>query len=759
MGQNLILNMNDHGFVVCAFNRTVEKVDRFLANEAKGTKVIGAKSMEDMVSKLKKPRRVMMLVKAGSAVDAFIAQLVPLLEPGDIIIDGGNSEYRDSIRRCKELESKKLLFVGSGVSGGEDGARYGPSLMPGGSDAAWAHIKPIFQSIAAKVGSEPCCDWVGGDGAGHFVKMVHNGIEYGDMQLICEAYHLMKNALGMSTDEMSKVFVEWNKGELDSFLIEITKDILAYKDSDGTPLVEKIRDSAGQKGTGKWTAISALEYGMPVTLIGESVFARCLSSLHAERVEASSHLKGPATTKYAGDKKEFIEHIRKALYASKIVSYAQGFMLMREAAKEFNWTLNYGGIALMWRGGCIIRSVFLGNIKDAFIKNPSLQNLLLDDFFKTAIHNCQDSWRKVVAAAVTLGIPTPAFSTALAFYDGYRSARLPANLIQAQRDYFGAHTYELLSKPGHFVHTNWTGHGGSKTVIVYSSLSGKFSDPLTFEISDKLRQRTVDDWNDTPRKSRPPEDEMHEKWIVLTTVNPPTADVKKLAGIEGWKVVVVGDTKTPADWRYPNCIFLRIEKRKTLSIASMIHCHIRVMAVVVLNSFTIRKCLRFLRAQMEALNQSENNSTEDEEVIDTITVNAGASLSVPESASFDSTRAISSDQKREEQAKGKRQNHQCEYTGSSQRADPNQHFAVVKGRLRCNACSEVFSDKKSFFERHTKSKKREKGLADIERNKSEQQSIKECLQKRAKIDIFTKSLELQTHNFLITSLELRAHNF
>lgn len=469
MGQNLILNMNDHGYVVCAFNRTVEKVDRFLENEAKGTKIIGAKSMKEMVATLKKPRRVMMLVKAGPAVDDFIEMLLPLLEAGDIIIDGGNSEYKDSNRRSKYLESKGLLFVGSGVSGGEDGARYGPSLMPGGSEKAWAHIKPIFQSIAAKVGKEPCCDWVGEDGAGHFVKMVHNGIEYGDMQLICEAYHLMKSALGMSPDEMSKVFEEWNKGELDSFLIEITKDILAFKDSDGTPLVEKIRDSAGQKGTGKWTAISALEYGMPVTLIGESVFARCLSSLQSERVSASKELKGPSKTKYSGDKKEFVEHIRQALYASKIVSYAQGFMLMREAAKEFGWKLNFGGIALMWRGGCIIRSAFLGNIKEAFMKNPNLQNLLLDDFFKAAIHKCQDSWRTVVAAAVTLGIPTPAFSTALAFYDGYRSARLPANLIQAQRDYFGAHTYELLNEKGKFVHTNWTGHGGSVSSSTYQA--------------------------------------------------------------------------------------------------------------------------------------------------------------------------------------------------------------------------------------------------------------------------------------------------
>ncbi|KAJ1528425.1 hypothetical protein ONE63_006837 [Megalurothrips usitatus] len=469
MGQNLILNMNDHGFVVCAYNRTTEKVDQFLANEAKGTKIIGAHSLEEMVAKLKKPRRVMMLVKAGSAVDDFIAKLEPLLEPGDIIIDGGNSEYQDTQRRTKDLKSRGLLFVGSGVSGGEDGARYGPSLMPGGNPEAWPYIKDIFQSISAKVGNDPCCDWVGEDGAGHFVKMVHNGIEYGDMQLICEAYHLMKSALGLSPDEMSRVFEEWNKGELDSFLIEITKDILKFKDNDGLPLVEKIRDCAGQKGTGKWTAISALDYGQPVTLIGESVFARCLSSLTDERSQASKVLKGPQNTQFTGDKKQFLEHIRQALYASKIVSYAQGFMLLREAAKVHGWNLNYGGIALMWRGGCIIRSVFLGNIKLAFEKNPGLVNLLLDPFFTEAVHKCQSSWRTVVASAAQLGIPVPCFSTALAFYDGYRSERLPANLIQAQRDYFGAHTYELLARPGQFIHTNWTGHGGNVSASTYQA--------------------------------------------------------------------------------------------------------------------------------------------------------------------------------------------------------------------------------------------------------------------------------------------------
>ena len=469
MGQNIILNMNDHGFVVCAFNRTVEKVDQFLANEAKGTNIVGAHSMEEMVAKLKKPRRVMLLVKAGSAVDAFIDKLVPLLEAGDIIIDGGNSEYQDTIRRTKSLEEKGLLYVGSGVSGGEEGARYGPSMMPGGNPKAWPHIKPIFQAICAKSGNDPCCDWVGEGGSGHYVKMVHNGIEYGDMQLICEAYHLLKDCLGLSHDRMSAILKDWNKGELDSFLIEISANILGYKDVDGSPLVEKIRDSAGQKGTGKWTAISALDSGMPVTLIGESVFARCLSSLKNERINASKVLQGPKETRYKGDEHQFIEAVRQALYASKIISYAQGFMLLRQAAKDYGWNLNYGGIALMWRGGCIIRSVFLGNIKEAYEKKPNLENLLMDDFFNAAIHKCQASWRKVVATAVELGVPTPAFSTALAFYDGYRSERLPANLIQAQRDYFGAHTYELLSNPGKFVHTNWTGTGGNVSASTYDA--------------------------------------------------------------------------------------------------------------------------------------------------------------------------------------------------------------------------------------------------------------------------------------------------
>jgi 6-phosphogluconate dehydrogenase len=468
MGQNFILNMNDHGFKVTAYNRTTEKVDRFMANEAKGTNIFGAHSIEEMVKSLKRPRRVMLLVKAGPVVDKFIEQIVPHLEPGDIIIDGGNSEWGDSNRRAKELEEKGLLYVGTGVSGGEEGARFGPSLMPGGSEAAWAHVKDIFQKCCAKVNDEPCCDWVGPAGSGHFVKMVHNGIEYGDMQLCCEAYHLMKDALGMTPKEMSPVFEEWNKGELDSFLIEITRDILAYEE-DGKPLVEQIMDRAGQKGTGKWTAITSLDLGMPVTLIGESVFARCLSAIKDERVQAAGVLKGPVGQRYDGDKTAFVEDIRQALYASKIVSYAQGFMLMREAAREYGWKLNFPAIALMWRGGCIIRSAFLGNIRDAFQKNPDLSNLLLDDFFASALERCQTSWRKVVSQAVLLGIPTPAFSTALAFYDGYRSARLPANLIQAQRDYFGAHTYERLDEPGKFVHTNWTGRGGDVSSSTYNA--------------------------------------------------------------------------------------------------------------------------------------------------------------------------------------------------------------------------------------------------------------------------------------------------
>ncbi|XP_050673662.1 6-phosphogluconate dehydrogenase, decarboxylating [Leptidea sinapis] len=467
MGQNLILNMDSKGFVVCAYNRTVEKVDEFLNKGAKGTKIIGAKSLEDMVAKLKKPRKVMLLVKAGSAVDDFVEKLLKLLEPGDIIIDGGNSQYKDTQRWCEKLADTGIYYIGMGVSGGEDGARYGPSLMPGGHTKAWPHVKPIFQAICARVNDEPCCDWVGEDGSGHFVKMVHNGIEYGDMQLICEVVHLMKDVLGMNQEEMSNIFDEWNKGELNSFLIEITRDILKFKDSDGQYLMPKIRDTAGQKGTGKWTGISALEYGVPVTLIGEAVFARCLSALKDERVAASKVLSSPSAA-FTGDRATFLEHVRKALYASKIISYAQGFMLMREAAKVHGWNLNYGSVALMWRGGCIIRSRFLGNIKEAYEKNPQLSNLLLDPFFSSTLQKTHGSLRQVVAQAALAGVPVPALSSALAFYDGYRCPMLPSNLLQAQRDYFGAHTYELLDNPGTFVHTNWTGHGGDVSASTYS---------------------------------------------------------------------------------------------------------------------------------------------------------------------------------------------------------------------------------------------------------------------------------------------------
>ena len=475
MGQNLILNMDDHGFTVVAYNRSTEKVDQFLANEAKGTKIQGAHSIAEMVSKLKRPRRVMMLVKAGKPVDEFIDQLIPHLEPGDIIIDGGNSLFDDTNRRQKYVESKGLLYIGTGVSGGEEGARNGPSIMPGGSPAAWPHVKDIFQAVSAKVeGNVPCCDWVGEMGAGHYVKMVHNGIEYGDMQLICEAYNIMKTGLGMSADEMHTVFADWNKGDLDSYLIEISRDILGKQDDDGQPLVDKILDTAGQKGTGKWTVINSQDLGIPITLMAEAVYSRCVSALKDERVLASQSLSGPnpALTEIAGDaakKAAFVEDIRQALYASKIISYAQGYMLMRAAAKEYGWNLNYGGIALMWRGGCIIRSRFLGKIKDAFDKNPALSNLLLDDYFKGEISKAQAGWRNVVAMAALKGIPVPAFSTALAFFDQYRNAVLPANLLQAQRDYFGAHTYERLDKPrGEFFHTNWTGKGGTTASTTYN---------------------------------------------------------------------------------------------------------------------------------------------------------------------------------------------------------------------------------------------------------------------------------------------------
>jgi len=461
MGQNLVLNMNDKGYSVAVFNRTVSKVDGFLENAARGRETIyGAHSMEEFISMLKRPRKVMLMVKAGEVVDKFIEMVLPHLEAGDLIIDGGNSHFPDTIRRTKYLKEKGLFYIGTGVSGGEEGARHGPSMMPGGEPAAWPMVKNIFQDISAKTpDGEPCCDWVGSDGAGHYVKMVHNGIEYGDIQLICEAYDLMKTGLNMSADEMSAVFSEWNKGELDSYLIEITANILAYKDENGSAMVDNILDTAGQKGTGKWTAINSLDMGIPVTLIGEAVYSRCLSALKEERVKASKILKGPGT-QFSGDKKAFIDDIRKALLASKIVSYAQGFMLIRKAADEFDWNLNYGGIALMWREGCIIRSVFLGDIKAAFDRNPGLANLLLDDYFRKIMEEAQGSWRRVVAEAARLGIPVPAISTALNFFDGYRNERLPANLLQAQRDYFGAHTYERTDKPrGEFFHTNWTGSG------------------------------------------------------------------------------------------------------------------------------------------------------------------------------------------------------------------------------------------------------------------------------------------------------------
>ncbi|MCO6474272.1 MAG: decarboxylating NADP(+)-dependent phosphogluconate dehydrogenase [Melioribacteraceae bacterium] len=470
MGENLVLNMESHGYTVAVFNRTTQKVDDFVNGRGKGKNIIGTHTVEELIQNLKSPRKVMIMVKAGNPVDKVIEQLVPLLDKGDIIIDGGNSHFPDSIRRTKELEEKGLLFIGTGVSGGEEGALKGPSIMPGGSNEAWPHLKSIFQDISAKVeDGTPCCDWVGEGGAGHFVKMVHNGIEYGDMQLICEAYQIMKDLLGMSYDEMHQVFKEWNEGELDSYLVEITRDILAYKDDDGQPLVEKILDTAGQKGTGKWTAIASLDQGVPLTLIGEAVYARTLSAMKDDRVEASKILKGPKP-KFEGDKKQFIEDLRKALYASKIVSYAQGYVLMRYAAEEYGWNLNYGGIALMWRGGCIIRSIFLGKIKEAFDKNPKLTNLLLDDFFKEKIESSQDSWRKVVAAAATNGIWVPAMSTALNYFDGYRNDRLPANLLQAHRDYFGAHTYERVDKPrGEFFHTNWTGRGGKTASSTYNA--------------------------------------------------------------------------------------------------------------------------------------------------------------------------------------------------------------------------------------------------------------------------------------------------
>jgi 6-phosphogluconate dehydrogenase len=471
MGQNLILNMNDRGYTVVAYNRTVSKVDDFLNGAAKGRDtILGAKSIEEVFSLLKRPRKVMLMVKAGRAVDDFIELLLPHMLPGDLIIDGGNSHFPDTIRRTKYLESKGFLYVGTGVSGGEEGARTGPSIMPGGSPQAWPMVKDIFQAICAKTpAGEPCCDWIGEGGAGHFVKMVHNGIEYGDMQLICEAYQLMKEGAGMSNQEMHESFAAWNKGELDSYLIEITRDILGYRDDSGEYVVDKILDKAGQKGTGKWTVIASLDAGTPLTLVTEAVLARSLSALKDARVAASKVLAGPQA-KFTGDRQAFVEDIRRALLASKIVSYAQGFMLMREASREYKWDLNFGNVAMVWRGGCIIRSVFLGKIKEAFDKDPNLDNLLLDDYFRGVVENCQAAWRRAVIRAIEMGIPVPAFTTALSFFDGYRSPRLPANLLQAQRDYFGAHTYERVDQPrGQWYHTNWTGKGGDVSASTYTA--------------------------------------------------------------------------------------------------------------------------------------------------------------------------------------------------------------------------------------------------------------------------------------------------
>jgi 6-phosphogluconate dehydrogenase len=474
MGQNLVLNMEDHGYTVAVYNRTLARVDEFIENRAQGRNIIGTHSIEELVDALKTPRIIMLMVKAGEPVDIFVDQLLPHLSKGDIIIDGGNSNYEDTIRRYKYVESKGMLYIGTGVSGGEEGARWGPAIMPGGSPEAWPYVKPILQDISAKVpegdpNGEPCCQWIGEGGAGHYVKMVHNGIEYGDMQLICEAYYLLKHALDMSNEEMHRVFAEWNTGKLDSYLIEITANILDFKNEEGEYVVDLILDTAGQKGTGKWTGISALDMGIPLTLIAEAVFARCLSALKEERVAASKVLSEPEAI-FEGDREAFLQDLHDALYVSKIISYTQGYMLMQEAAKEYGWNLNLGGIASVWRGGCIIRSAFLGNIKAAFDKNPQLSNLLLDDYFRAEVEAAQGAWRRVVAKAVELGLPVPAMSSALAFYDGYRRARLPQNLLQAQRDYFGAHTYERVDKPrGEFFHTDWIQSGGEATAGSYNA--------------------------------------------------------------------------------------------------------------------------------------------------------------------------------------------------------------------------------------------------------------------------------------------------
>jgi 6-phosphogluconate dehydrogenase len=465
MGKNLVLNMDDHGFKVAVYNRTTTAVDEFMNGPAKNTDVIGTHSLEELVNNLTPPRIVMLMIKAGEAVDQTIDKLLPLLSPGDIIVDGGNSLFSDTTRRTLALKEKNILYIGTGISGGEEGARHGPSIMPGGNKEAWPAVKPIFQAISAEVDGQPCCDWVGDNGAGHYVKMVHNGIEYGDMQLIGEAYHLMSEGLSLNEPEMRSIFTFWNQGPLNSYLIEITAAILAYKDIDGQPLLNNILDAAGQKGTGKWTVTDALDLGIPLTLIGESVFFRYLSAQKEDRVKAASILP-KQTQQFTGDKKALINAIGDALYAAKIISYAQGFRLMREASKEYQLSLNYGDIALMWRGGCIIRSRFLNDIKQAYETDPDLENLLLADFFADAIKQAEQGWRKTVISTIELGIPAPAFCSALAYYDGYRSEHLPANLLQAQRDYFGAHTYERLDQPrGRFFHSDWTGSGGSKLVM------------------------------------------------------------------------------------------------------------------------------------------------------------------------------------------------------------------------------------------------------------------------------------------------------
>jgi len=460
MGQNLALNMSDHGFRVSVYNRTWDKTRTFVEGPASNSLITGSKELSELVASLERPRKLLLMVRAGTVVDQVIGQLLPLLEPGDIILDGGNSRFTDTNRRVVDLAEKGILFLGCGVSGGEEGARHGPSIMPGGNQDAWPAVKPILQAIAAKVDGESCCQWVGENGAGHYVKMVHNGIEYGDMQLISEAYQLLREGLGLPVDQVQAIFAEWNSGVLDSYLIEITANILDFKDEDGELLLDKILDQAGQKGTGKWTGISALNLGIPLTLIGESVFARCLSAIKDER-ERAEKLLGGNQISFQGDQAAAVRQIHDALYASKIISYAQGYMLMREAAREYDWDLSYGDIALMWRGGCIIRSRFLGNIKQAFEANPALDNLLLDEFFTAAVKSAESGWRKTCALGIELAIPLPAMFSALSFFDGYRRGRLPANLLQAQRDYFGAHTYERVGKPrGEFFHTDWTGEGG-----------------------------------------------------------------------------------------------------------------------------------------------------------------------------------------------------------------------------------------------------------------------------------------------------------